>query len=72
MFTMDSSRGGQDSFYISGTYKGFASVMKFYKKNAQLRWHAQMNSFTSIDAIAVHENPAIQRAHFFGCGRDSQ
>ena len=43
--------------------------MKFYKKNAALRWHAQLNSMTRVDAIAVQPNS--NSGHFFGCGSNN-
>jgi len=42
-----------DSFFVSGKYRGVGSVMKFYKRNAALRWHAQLDTMTRIDAIAL-------------------
>ena len=42
-----------ESYYVSGTYRGLGSVMKFYKKNGILRWHAQLDSMTKVDAIAI-------------------
>ncbi len=56
------------SIYLSGTFSGVGSVMKLYKKNAGLRWHAQLNSLTSVNAIAVH--PTRRKGHFFGCGEN--
>lgn len=57
------------SFYVSGTYRGVGSVMKFYKKNAELRWHAQFDALTSVDAIA--ERHTSIKGHFYGCGKNS-
>lgn len=45
------------------------SVTKFYKKNAALRWHAQLDTLTSVDAIA--ERTSSTRGHFYGCGKNS-
>ena len=48
--------GNEESFFVSGRYRGVGSIMKFYKRNAALRWHAQLDTMTSVDAIAVREN----------------
>ena len=58
-----------DSFFVSGTYRGVGSIMKFYKRNAALRWHAQLDKMTRVDAIAVRQ-PAVG-GHFFGCGQNN-
>lgn len=44
-------------------------MMKFYKKNAALRWHAELEQMTSVNAIAVH--PLRRKGHFFGCGENN-
>ena len=58
-----------DSFYLSGTYRGVGSVMKYYKKNAALRWHVSIDSMTRVDAIAVRTN--TKDGEFFGCGQNN-
>lgn len=58
----------EEAFYMSGTYRGVGSVMKFYKRNGALRWHASMEKMTHVDAIAVR-NPGTDGL-FFGCGRN--
>ena len=59
----------RDSFFISGTYRGLGSIMKFYKKNAALRWHAQLDEMTRVDAIASRE--PSDSGLFFGCGQNN-
>jgi len=51
MFQMPLDDG--DSIFVSGKYRGVGSVMKFYKRNAALRWHAQLDTMTRVDAIAL-------------------
>lgn len=53
---------------MSGTYRGVGSVMKFYKKNSALRWHAQLDKMTRVDSIAVRPG---KRGLFFGCGQNN-
>ena len=53
MFTVPLDEDSLDSYYITGTYRGVGSVMKFYKKNAALRWHARLDPMTSVNAITV-------------------
>ena len=55
MFSFDTNDRDRDSFYISGTYRGVGSIMKFYKRNAALRWHAQLDMMTSVAAIAERD-----------------
>ena len=62
--------GDDDSFYLSGRYRGVGSIMKFYKRNAALRWHAQLDTMTSVDAVAVRED--ANQGHFFGCGQNNE
>ena len=66
MFTVPIDDDAHQSIYMSGTFSGLGSVMKFYKKNAALRWHAQLNTMTQVNAIALH--PTRRKGHFFGCG----
>ena len=56
----------EDSFFITGSYRGKASIMKMYKKNAALRWHASLDMMTRLDAIAPRE--PSRSGQFFGCG----
>ena len=58
-----------DSFFMSGTYRGVGSVMRFYKKNAALRWHAQLDSMTAVDAISIREVDG--KGHIYGCGQNN-
>ena len=55
MFSFDANDNDRDSFYISGTYRGVGSIMKFYKRNAALRWHAQLDTMTRVQAIAKRD-----------------
>ena len=54
---------------MSGTYRGVGSIMKFYKRNAALRWHAQFDEMTRVNAIAVRESS--NQGNFFGCGANN-
>ena len=56
----------QDAFYVSGTYRGTGAITKYYKRNAAMRWHAQLDRMTRVDAIAVR-NPGT----IFGCGQNN-
>ena len=62
-------KGFEDSYYVSGTYRGVGSVMKFYKKNGILRWHAQLDLMTRVDAIAAWQTS--KSGKFFGCGSNN-
>ena len=62
-------KGYEESYFMSGTYRGAGSIMKFYKKNGVLRWHAQLDSMTRVDAIAVWKTS--KRGKFFGCGSNN-
>ena len=62
--------GNEESFFLSGRYRGVGSIMKFYKRNAALRWHAQLDTMTSVNAVAVRED--ANQGHFFGCGQNNE
>jgi hypothetical protein len=67
MFQMAQDDG--DSFFVSGKYRGVGSVMKFYKRNAALRWHAQLDTMTRVNAIALRSSAT--KGQFFGCGQNN-
>ena len=54
---------------MTGTYRGLGSVMKFYKRNGVLRWHAQLDTMTRVDAIAYWKTS--RQGRFFGCGSNN-
>jgi len=50
--------------YMSGQYQGAASIMRFQKRDAKLRWWAQFEKLSNIRGYAqVPEDD-----HFYGCG----
>jgi hypothetical protein len=51
-------------FYLSGRFQGYASVMKFQKRNGKMDWWAQFKQLTSIRSVAEVPNDSI----FYGCG----
>ena len=54
---------------MAGKYRGTGSVMKFDKKNAQLRWYTRLDKLTQVNAIATVVDP--REKYFFGCGQDN-
>ena len=56
------------SFFLAGRYRGTGSVMKFDKKNAQLRFFTQLEGLTHVTAIATTIDK--REEYFFGCGYD--
>ena len=43
--------------------------MRFYKKNAALRWHASLDFMTRVEAIAIRTTS--RDGHFYGCGQNN-
>lgn len=58
-----------ESFYMTGAYRGLGSIMKFYKRNGVLRWHARLDKLTRVEAIAIWKTSSLGK--FFGCGSNN-